>query len=176
MRGYSKVKLSKSNKFGRFLWQLTYFFLFRPSPWFMFAWRNWLLGWWGAEIDQAARIYPSAFIWAPWNLKIGQCATVGRRVYILNVASVQIGSNTVISDEAEIITASKKYNERERSLVVSSVVIGERCWIARKAAILPGTVLADKSVVLGYAIVQGIFRESRVFRAPLAITELRRND
>ena len=67
-------RLTGRNKLGRLAWHLVWLTLYRPSPTPLHAWRRWLLRLFGAHIAAGAHPYPSARIWAPWNLRMGRNA------------------------------------------------------------------------------------------------------
>src|SRR6266478_4031496 len=94
------------SKIDRALWQMVWALLFRPSPIPLFWWRSFLLRMFGAEIGPGAHPYPSARVWAPWNLtmKAGSCLAAGVDCY--NVDLVVLRQNAVVSQRAFLCTAS----------------------------------------------------------------------
>ena len=67
---------SKIEYFGRILWSI-FFLFFRYSPRVFFGWRNFILRLFGAKIGKNVHIYPSAEIYLPWNLKVGNDSSIG---------------------------------------------------------------------------------------------------
>jgi putative colanic acid biosynthesis acetyltransferase WcaF len=61
----------RSSLARRVAWNLVWVLLYRPSPTPLHGWRRMLLRLFGAEIGAGAHPYPSARIWAPWNLEMG---------------------------------------------------------------------------------------------------------
>lgn len=76
------------NRIGRVLWAFTWLVLFRPSPRPFHTWRRWLLQLFGAQISKEAHPYPSARIWAPWNLIMEEGSCLGDHVDCYSVDRV----------------------------------------------------------------------------------------
>jgi len=138
---------SALNKCGRLLWTIAYRVLFRPSPFFAYRWRNILLALFGANIGKGCRIYPGVNIWAPWNLKCGDGAAIGNGVTVYNHALIEIGDRTVISQGAHLCSGTRDYEDRKFRLLAKPVIIGNDCWIAAEAFILPGVKIGNGAVI-----------------------------
>jgi putative colanic acid biosynthesis acetyltransferase WcaF len=143
---------SLSNKAARALWLLVWALLFRPSPTPLFGWRRFLLRLFGAEIGAGAHPYPSARIWAPWNLvmKAGSCLAAGVDCYCVD--RIVLGRDAVISQRAFLCTASHDHRDGFR-LVTGPVEIGENAWVAAEAYIGPGVSLGAGCVAGARAVV-----------------------
>ena len=85
---------SVRNRAARVLWGLTQATLFRWSPRPLYPWRALLVRLFGADVPMSARISPRARIWGPWNLSMGERATIGDDVDCYCVARVTIGART----------------------------------------------------------------------------------
>jgi len=59
------------------LWWLVEYFLFKPSPQFMYAWRRWLLRSFGARVGKGVILRPSCSLTYPWKVSIGDHAWIG---------------------------------------------------------------------------------------------------
>ena len=68
---YTSPSFSFSNRARRQIWNYAWFLLFLPSPRPFHRWRAFLLKLFGAQLGNGVHVYPSAKIWAPWNLKLG---------------------------------------------------------------------------------------------------------
>lgn len=138
----------------RMLWGITWLLLFRPSPRPLFIWRNFILKIFGAKIDAGARVYPSARIWAPWNLTIKTNSVLGDRVDCYNVGSITIGENSIVSQDSVLCSATHDYNLPEFPLIIRPIELKENVWVASHAFISPGvtlqagTVIGAKSLVI----------------------------
>jgi acetyltransferase-like isoleucine patch superfamily enzyme len=103
---------SRRNRLARLAWQIVWLLLFRPTPPPLHAWRCWLLRCFGARIGSPCFVYNDVEIWAPWNLKMGDYSTLGRRVVCYTMAPVSLGERAVghracISAPAATITSLK---------------------------------------------------------------------
>lgn len=107
----------------------------------------------GAKLGVCCHVYPSVRIYAPWNLTMGEWTCVGPHVEIYNKGPVVIGSETVISQDAYICTASHDISSPRMALVTMPITIGSHVWIAAKATILPGVAIGDGAVVGACAVV-----------------------
>lgn len=106
-----------------------------------------LLKWFGADLDYPTKMYPSATVFAPWNLKMGYYACIGPRVNIYNKGKVEIGNYVVISQDTTICTATHDITTPGNDLVVKPIVIKDRAWIASEAFIAPGVTIGEGAVV-----------------------------
>lgn len=148
-----KADLHITNKAYRFTWNIINFLLFRTSPRIFFKWRVFLLKLFGCKCEWSSRVYPMARIWSPVNLTLGHNTTVANCVDIYNVAPVNIGAYTTLSDKVFLCTASKTFNMKNRQLLVGNITIGAETWIASCVSILPNVDIGDKVVILFGAIV-----------------------
>ena len=105
------VVLSWRNKLGRLAWRWVWLLLYRPSPIFLHTWRRMLLRLFGAKIGKPAYLYPSACIWAPWNLEMGDHSTLAHKVDCYSVDKVRIGSFTTVSQYSYLCTATHDYTD-----------------------------------------------------------------
>lgn len=107
----------------------------------------------GAKVGQGCIVYPSALIWSPKNLIMGDYSVIGPRVDIYNVDVVEIGSRAQISQDVHLVTASHNYNSYTHELITGPICIGEGSWIAQKASVLMNVNVGRYSVVAFGAIV-----------------------
>jgi len=148
----SARKWTRSEQLGRIMWTAAWP-LFRLSPRPMWRWRVALLRLFGAHIDSGVRIHPSVAIEIPWNLTIGQYVAVGDRSILYNLGTVEIGSETTISQGAHLCAGTHDYRKRDFPLVKSPIVIGKGAWICADAFIGPNVQIGDRSIVGARAVV-----------------------
>ncbi len=139
--------LSIRNKIGRALWQVVWLLLYRPTPRPLHAWRCLLLRLFGATVGKAVRIYPSARIWAPWNLEMGDFSCIGPAVDCYCVDKIRIGAYSTISQYSYLCSASHDYERPDMPLVSAPITIGERVWITADVFVGPGVTIGDGAVV-----------------------------
>jgi len=141
------MQISHGNRIARALWGLVWILLYRPSPRFLHGWRRLLLRIFGAEIGRNVHPYPSARVWAPWNLSMGDASCLADRVDCYCVARVVIGAGATISQYSYLCTASHDYLSAAMPLVAAPIVIGENAWITADVFVGPGVTVGDGAVV-----------------------------
>ncbi len=132
---------------GRALWRIVWVCLYRPTPRPLHGWRRWLLRLFGAKIGTGAHPYPSAWIWAPWNLEMGDRSCLGDHTDCYCVDKVVIGAHSTISQYSFLCTASHDHMEPYLPLITAPIVIGERAWVAADVFVGPGVAIGDGAVV-----------------------------
>jgi putative colanic acid biosynthesis acetyltransferase WcaF len=140
--------LGPGNKLARAGWNVAWLLLYRPSPVPLHAWRRLLLRCFGATIGRGAHPYPSARIWAPWNLvmEAGSCLAAGVDCYCVD--RVHLGARATVSQYAYLCTASHDYGTRvPMPLVTAPIRIGADAWIAADAFVGPGVTVGEGAVV-----------------------------
>lgn len=143
-----------SNKeyIGRVLWMLaTPLFRFSPRP--MFGWRRVLLRCFGARVGRQVHIYPSARIEIPWNLSIGDEASLGENVLVYSLGPVDIGARTTVSHNAHLCAGTHDYRDPGLPLMRLPIRIGADAWICAQSFVGPGVVIGDGAVVGAAAVV-----------------------
>lgn len=137
---------------GRVLWALATP-LFRLSPRPLYGWRRVVLRAFGATVGRDVRIHPSARIAIPWNLRIGDQASVGDRALVYNLGPVTIGPRSTVSHLAHLCAGSHDYRDPALPLLRLPITIGADVWICAQAFVGPGLELGDGCVVAGGAVV-----------------------
>lgn len=138
---------SYRNQAGRVLWTMVWCVLFRPSPRPFHAWRCWLLRLFGATIERGAHPYPSARVWAPWNLTMREGSCLGDHVDCYSVDRVTLEPYATVSQYSFLCTAGHDYTIREMPVVTAPVRIGPRAWVAADAFVGPGVTIGEGAVV-----------------------------
>jgi len=138
---------SSRNRIGRLLWAVVYALLFRPSPRPFHFWRNRLLRLFGARLHPTSRVYPSARVWAPWNLVMHEKACIGDNVDCYNVRTITIGANSTVSQYSYLCGATHDHEDVLHPLVPMPITIGSSVWIAADVFVGPGVTIGDGTVV-----------------------------
>ncbi len=144
---------SHRNRVARVAWSIVYFFLYRPSPVTLHGWRRFLLRCFGASIGPGAHPYPTALVWAPWNLTMERDSCLGHHANCYSVAPVVIGQRAVVSQYAYLCTASHDYEDPMFPLTSAPITIGPAAWVAAGAFIGPGVTLGEGAVAGAHAVV-----------------------
>ena len=141
------------NKVARLLWGCVWVLLFRPSPVPFRAWRRCLLRCFGAKIGTGVKVMPSAKIWAPWNLTMGEQATIGEGVNCYCVAPIEIAAHATVSQGAHLCAASHDIEDPRMKLIRAPIQIQTGAWICAEAFVGMGVVVEEGAVVGARAVV-----------------------
>lgn len=140
-------QLSLGNKLARSLWQAVWLLLYRPTPRLLHGWRAFLLRLFGAKLGKGVHPYPSARIWAPWNLEMGDYACLSEGVDCYCVDTIRIGAYTTVSQYSFLCTASHDYRKRDMPLLTAPITLGEWVWITADVFVAPGVTIGDGAVI-----------------------------
>jgi putative colanic acid biosynthesis acetyltransferase WcaF len=141
------------DRLRRYAWQWAWLLLFRPSPVPLHGWRRWLLRCFGAKVGARAHPYPSARIWAPWNLTMEAGSCLGLASDCYNVARVTLRRDAIVSQRAYLCTASHDIDAADFALTAEPIEIGPGAWVAADAFIGPGVTMAANAVAAARAVV-----------------------
>ncbi|MBB4122705.1 putative colanic acid biosynthesis acetyltransferase [Martelella radicis] len=139
----------------RLIWRVVYLFLFRPTPRFIVfdRWRLFLLRRFGARIGKGSRVAPDCFVWAPWNLEMGNYACLAEGVDCYTIGPLKMGDYTTVSQRAFICTASHEIKTKARRLFSRPITICDHAWVAAEAFVGPGVTIGEGSVVGARSVV-----------------------
>ena len=146
-------RLSLKNRVGRIIWGIVYLVLFRLTPVPCFGWRRMLLRCFGAKLASSVHIYPSARIWAPWNLTMESRACLAQEVYCYNVDQVFLGADSTVSFRSFLCTASHDINHPQRPLVTAPIRIERGAYLFADAFIGMNVTIGEGAVVAARAVV-----------------------
>lgn len=149
---YRGPSFSLKHRLRRQLWNIVYLIFFRISPRPFHAWRALLLRLFGATLGTGCHVYPSAKIWAPWNLILGDFVGVGDSAILYSMEKIIIGNYAVISQGAYLCGGTHDYNSENFQLVIKPIVIGMHVWVCAEAFIHPGVVIPDGAVIGARAV------------------------
>lgn len=137
---------------GRILWALASpLFRFSPRP--LFGWRRFLLRLFGARIGRNAHVYPSARIYIPWNLSLGDQASIGEWVLIYNLGPIVIGKQATISHRAHLCAGTHDYRDPSLPLLRLPITIEAQAWVCADAFVGPDRTVGKGAIVGAAAVV-----------------------
>lgn len=138
-----KMNLSVSNNTFRAIWGCVWLLFFRTSPRPFHWWRCFLLRLFGAKLGLGVHPYPSARVWAPWNLERGDHSCLSEHVDCYCVDKIRIGAHSTISQYSFLCSASHDYLRHEFPLMSAPIVFGDWAWITADVFIAPGVEIGD---------------------------------
>lgn len=121
--------------------------LFRWSPRIAFAWRNWLLRRFGANVGDRVHIYNTAQIRYPWHLSVGDDSAIGEYAIVYNLGFVQIGKRVTVSQYAHLCAGTHDYRRADMPLVRAPISVEDDVWICAEAFIGPGVTVSAGAIV-----------------------------
>jgi putative colanic acid biosynthesis acetyltransferase WcaF len=101
----------------------------------------------GARIGNGVVLKPGINIKYPWKLSIGNFSWIGERVWIDNLASVEIGDNVCLSQGAILLTGNHDFTKVSFDLMVKKIILEDGVWIGAAAMVCPGVTCASHSVL-----------------------------
>jgi putative colanic acid biosynthesis acetyltransferase WcaF len=132
---------------SRLVWGFVWSIGFRFSPVPLFWWRRTLLRIFGAHIGPSVHVYPSARIWAPWNLTMGECSCLGRWVDCYCVDKITVEAHATVSQYSYLCTAGHDIRDRRMPLTTKPIMVRRYAWVAAGAFIGPGVTIGEGAVV-----------------------------
>jgi putative colanic acid biosynthesis acetyltransferase WcaF len=107
----------------------------------------------GARIAKKALICGGVRVWMPWNLRMGEGATLGPGVEVYNFGMVTIGDMTTVSQYAYLCSATHDYALPNLPLVWCPITIGKGAWVCARAFVGPRVTIGDGAVIGACAVV-----------------------
>jgi putative colanic acid biosynthesis acetyltransferase WcaF len=144
---------SLKSRVSRMLWAIVWMLFFYPSPKSFHKWRAFLLRIFGGKVGRGVHVYPSAKIWAPWNLELDDECGIANGVTLYSQGKIFIGKRTVISQGAHLVTGTHDYTKYGFPLITFSIHIGSNVWVAAEAFIHPGITIGDGCIIGARSVV-----------------------
>lgn len=153
-RQYYVDALPRTLKLRRLCWLVSWKLFASWFPYFFgSSWRVWLLKCFGMRHCGHVSVYPSARVWAPWNVEMGSWVAIDDEVNLYSAAKITIGTKVAISREAFICTASHDVTKPNRPLITAPITICDGVWVGARAIILPGVTIGEGAIVAAGAVV-----------------------
>jgi len=149
-----KSQLTLRNKVARLLWAIYAGLFFRTLPTrYLNSFRIAGLRMFGAKIGRNVSVHRTVRIWAPWNLIMEDYTMFDRDCRVYNPATITLRTETVVSENVYLCTASHDIRSVAHTLITRPIVLEGRNWIAADACVLPGVVVGEGAVVGCAAVV-----------------------
>lgn len=132
---------------GRVAWRIVEATLFRWSPTPCNGWRALLLRLFGATIGATCCIRPTVRCEVPWNLELGDFATLGDQVIVYSLGRVRVGSRASVSQYSHLCAGTHDHTVPDMPLIKSPIEIGDDAWVAADVFVGPGVTIGAGTVV-----------------------------
>jgi len=138
---------TRREKIGRIAWRWVQATAFRFSPWVANGWRAWLLRRFGARVGPSCVIRPSVRVEVPWNLDMGEHASLGEFAIVYSLGKITIGPRASISQYVHLCAGSHDLSRWDLPLTRDPIDIGPDTWIGADAFVGPGVRIGEGTVV-----------------------------
>lgn len=147
LSAYTNTAYNPGSTLKRTLWYFTNLLLFKTMLPFPSTWKAAVLRMFGAQVGAGVVIKPNVNIKYPWYLHVGDHVWIGEGVWVDNLAQVNIGSHSCLSQDAYLLTGSHDYTTSTFELIVKPITLAEGVWIGAKATVCPGVTCKSHSVL-----------------------------
>lgn len=106
-----------------------------------------LLRLFGASIGRRVRVYPSATIWAPWNLVMKDLSCIGPHVDCYCMAKIQLEAGAIVSQYSYLCAGTHGIDDASLPLMSAPISIGIAAWVAADVFVGPGVSIGQGAVV-----------------------------
>jgi putative colanic acid biosynthesis acetyltransferase WcaF len=141
--GYFSFK----EKLVRLLWMIVQATLFRWSLRRADRWRSFLMRCFGATVGKGCMIRSTVRVEVPWNITIGDGATLGEFAILYSLGPIIVGDHTTISQYSHVCAGSHDYTRSDMPLHRVPVRIGADVWVCADVFVGPGVVIGDGTLV-----------------------------
>lgn len=137
----------------RGIWACMQLPFWSATPRALTGFRIFLLRLFGAKIGKGCRVNCGVRVWEPWNLVMADYVQVGDSVEIYNLARIEIGTNSVISQKTYLCSSTHDYTDPAFPLYSRPIRIGAGVWVASGVFVAPGVTLGDGAVIGACSVV-----------------------
>ena len=136
----------------RVLWMTVGKPLFWLSPRPFFGWRRFVLRRFGATIGEGVHIYPSATVYFPWKLTVGDYSAIGEDAMIYNLGPITIGEHVTISQRAHLCAGTHDASDPALPLLKPPITIHDQVWVCADAFVGPDVTVGKGAIVGARAV------------------------
>jgi len=136
----------------RLVWNIVWTLFASWTPPQFYTWRRFLLNLFGADIAKGARVYGSATIWYPPNLKMGTGSVLGWQSLAYTQDKIVIEEHAIVSQFARLITGTHDIDDENFQLYTKPIHIKAHGWVAAAAFVGPGVTIGEGAVLGGAAV------------------------
>jgi len=147
----------------RAVWMVSWALLAGWTPPPLHGWRRLVLLAFGARIHPTARVYGSARIWYPPNLRMEARAVLGPRATCYCIGPVLLEAGAIVSQGAHLCGGTHDVDDAGFQLVAKPIVIGKGAWIAAEAFVGPGVTAKPGSVLGARAVAFSDLEPSTIY-------------
>jgi putative colanic acid biosynthesis acetyltransferase WcaF len=162
------------NAVKRVLWYYVNSVFFKSSLVPFYAFKNFLLRLFGAEIGKQVEIKPCVNIKYPWHLTIGNEVWIGENVWLDNLVPIVIGNHVCISQGAVLLTGNHNYTKESFDLMTAGISVGDGAWIGAFAVVNSGVTVGSHAVLTTGSVATRPLEAYGIYRGNPAVKIRRR--
>lgn len=136
----------------RAIWNLVWSLLASWTPPQLYGWRRLLLNLFGAELAPGARVYGSAKIWYPPNLKMGKGAVLGPQTFAYSMEQIILEDYAEVAQFVRLMTGTHDIDSPTFQLYAKPIRVCSHAWIASACFVGPGVTIGEGAVLGGAAV------------------------
>ncbi len=164
-----------TNVLKRTIWYYTNVFFFL-NPWNPFSsLKVILLRIFGAKIGKGVVIKPAVNIKYPWNLVIRNHVWIGEKVWVDNLANVEVGDNVSISQSAMLLCGNHNYKKSTFDLITGEIKLEEGVWIGADSIVTPGITCKSHSILAVNSVATKDLEAYTIYQGNPAVEVRKRN-
>lgn len=107
------------------------------------------------DVDRTCSVERGVRLLTRGGVSIGPGSNIARNVTLDGRGGLRIGAGVNISWEVALLTAEHDLDSPDFSGRLRPTVIGDRCWLATRCIILPGSTVGEGSVIGAGSVVRG---------------------
>lgn len=135
------------------LWHFVSFIFFQPF-WLPRSWRPGMLRLFGAQVGRGVIIRHDVRIMWPWKLSVGDHSWLGEGLRVINLETMEIGTNVCISQGVMLCSGSHDYRQSSFPYRNRPIRIRDGSWIGARALVLPGVTIGTGAVIAAGEVVR----------------------
>lgn len=136
----------------RSIWNVVWLLFASWTPPQLYAWRRLLLNLFGAQLAKGARVYGSARIWYPPNLKMGRGAVLGPKTFAYSMEKIELEDYAEVAQFVRLMTGTHDIDSPTFQLYAKPIRICSHAWIASACFIGPGVTVGEGAVLGGAGV------------------------
>jgi len=108
----------------------------------------------GAQVGRGVIIRHDVRIMWPWKVSIGDYSWLGEGLRVINLETMEIGTNVCISQGVMLCSGSHDYRQSSFPYRNRPIRICDGSWIGARALVLPGVTIGTGAVIAAGEVVR----------------------
>ncbi len=125
--------------------------------------RAFLLRIFGARIGRGVVLKPGLRVKYPWLLSLGDHSWLGEDCWIDNIARVDVGSHTCVSQGAYLCTGNHDWSDPAFALRPGPIVIRDGAWVGAKTVVCPNVVIGELAILTAGSVARTSLPDREIY-------------